>query len=188
MDTRGPYKVETSTNVVAAKLNEPFDSSQSTVMQKLLPANETNPSSLLENTKCNSPVELNKSYDVEDPSPLLMQTKNMQQQVDTPSVSSAHEQFLENSFEKVKRRLDLNTDNCQKENSPCVLTVGMEEQEKQWLQEQKYPMGSVYITKTAAPDNMAKGKRFPALEAFSYTSQFINLLEKTPMIICHWCS
>ncbi|XP_057274957.1 centriolar coiled-coil protein of 110 kDa isoform X2 [Pezoporus wallicus] len=155
MDSRGPYKVETSTNV-AAKLNEPFVSSQSTVTQKLLTANETNPSSLLENTKCNSPVELNKSYDVEDPSPLLTQSKNMQQQMDTPSVSSAHEQFLENSFEKVKRRLDLDTDNCQKENSPCVLTVGMEEQEKQWLQEQKYPLGSVYITKTAATDNMAK--------------------------------
>ncbi|XP_062490635.1 centriolar coiled-coil protein of 110 kDa isoform X2 [Pezoporus occidentalis] len=156
MDSRGPYKVETSTNVVAAKLNEPFVSSQSTVTQKLLTASETNPSSLLENTKCNSPVELNKSYDVEDPSPLLTQSKNMQQQMDTPSVSSAHEQFLENSFEKVKRRLDLDTDNCQKENSPCVLTVGLEEQEKQWLQEQKYPVGSVYITKTAAPDNMAK--------------------------------
>ncbi|XP_065540314.1 centriolar coiled-coil protein of 110 kDa isoform X1 [Lathamus discolor] len=156
MDSRGPYKVETSTNAVAAKLNEPFGSSQSTVTQKLLTANETNPSSLLENTKCNSPVELNKSYDVEDPSPLLMQSKNMQQQMDTPSVSSANEQFLENSFEKVKRRLDLDIDNSQKENSPCVPTVGMEEQEKQWLQEQKYPVGSVYITKTAAPDNMAK--------------------------------
>ncbi|XP_030338484.1 centriolar coiled-coil protein of 110 kDa isoform X3 [Strigops habroptila] len=155
MDSRGPYKVETSTNIVAAKLNEPFASSQSGATQKLLTANETNPSSLLENTKCNSPVELNKSYDVEDPSPLLMQSKNMQQQMDTPNVSSANEQFLENSFEKVKRRLDLDTDNCQKENSPCVLTVGMEE-EKQWLQEQKYPVGSVYITKTAAPDNMAK--------------------------------
>ncbi|NXD63161.1 CP110 protein, partial [Eolophus roseicapillus] len=164
MDSRGPLKVETSTNIVAAKLNEPSASSQSTVTQKLLAANETNPSSLLENTKSNSPVELNKSYDVEDPSPLLMQSKSMQQQMDTPSVSSAHEQFLENSFEKVKRRLDLDTDNCQKENSPCVLTVGMEEQEKQWLQEQKYPVGSVYITETAAPDNMAKGKRFPILK------------------------
>ncbi|KAM6197026.1 centriolar coiled-coil protein of 110 kDa isoform 2-T2 [Sarcoramphus papa] len=156
MDSRGPYKVETSTNIVAPKLNEPFAISQSTVTQKLLAVNETKPSSLLENTKCNSPVELNKSYDVENPSPLLMQSKNMQQQMDTPSVSPANEQFLENSFEKVKRRLDLDTDNCQKENSSCVLTVGMEEQGKQWLQEQKYPVGSVYITKNAAPDSMAK--------------------------------
>ncbi|KAM6121817.1 centriolar coiled-coil protein of 110 kDa isoform 2-T2 [Phoenicopterus ruber ruber] len=156
MDSRGPYKVETSTNIVAPKLNEPFAISQSTVTQKLLAVNETKPSGLLENTKCNSPVELNKSYDVENPSPLLMQSKNMRQQMDTPSVSPANEQFLENSFEKVKRRLDLDTDNCQKENSPCVLTVGMEEQEKQWLQEQKYPAGPVYITKNAAADSIAK--------------------------------
>ncbi|XP_055564954.1 centriolar coiled-coil protein of 110 kDa isoform X2 [Falco cherrug] len=156
MDSRGPYKVETSTNIVAPKLNEPFASSQSTVTQKLLAVNETKPSTLLENAKCNSPVELNKSYDVENPSPLLMQSKTMRQQMDTPSVSPANEQFLENNFEKVKRRLDLDTDNCQKENGPCILTVGMEEQEKQWLQEQKYPGGSVYITKNAASDAMGK--------------------------------
>ncbi|NWX50161.1 CP110 protein, partial [Steatornis caripensis] len=156
IDSRGPYKVETSTNTVAPKLNETFANSQFTVTQKLLAVNETKPTSLLENTKCNSPVELNKSYDVENPSPLLMQSKNMQQQMDTPSVSPANEQFLENSFEKVKRRLDLDTNNCQQENSPCVLTVGMGEQEKQWLQEQKYPVGSVYVTKNAAPDSMAK--------------------------------
>ncbi|KAM9291961.1 centriolar coiled-coil protein of 110 kDa isoform 2-T4 [Morus bassanus] len=156
MDSRGPYKVETSTNTVAPKLNESFAISQSTVTQKLLAVNETKPSSLLEDTKCNSPVELNKSYDVENPSPLLMQSKNTRQQMDTPSVSPANEQFLENSFEKVKRRLDLDTDNCQKENNPCVLTVGMEQQEKLSLQEQKYPMGSVYLTKNATPDSMAK--------------------------------
>ncbi|KFO84612.1 Centriolar coiled-coil protein of 110 kDa [Buceros rhinoceros silvestris] len=156
VDSRGPYKVETSTNIIAPKLNEPFAISQSTVTQKVLAVNETKPSSLLENTKCNSPVELNKSYDVENPSPLLMQNKNMRQQVDTPSVSPANEQFLESNFEKVKRRLDLDTDNCPKENSACFLTAGVEEQEKQWLQEQKYPVGSVYITKNAAPDSMAK--------------------------------
>ncbi|NWV40432.1 CP110 protein, partial [Grantiella picta] len=156
MESRGPYKVETSTNMVPPKLNEPFAISQSTVTQKILAVNETKPATLLENTKCNSPMELNKSYDVENPSPLLMQSKNMQQQMDnTPSVSSANEQFPEN-FERVKRRLDLDTDNCQKENSSCVLRVGVEEQEKQWLQEQKYPVGSVYITKNAVLENMAK--------------------------------
>ncbi|NWX26933.1 CP110 protein, partial [Notiomystis cincta] len=156
MDSRGPYKVETSTGVVPPKVNEPFAISQSAVTQKILAVNEMKPSTLPENTKCNSPVELNKSYDVENPSPLLMQSKNVRQQVDhTPSVSSANEQFPE-GFEKVKRRLDLDTDNCQKENSSCVLRVGMEEQEKQWLQEQKYPVGSVYITKNAVLENMAK--------------------------------
>ncbi|NWW73629.1 CP110 protein, partial [Climacteris rufus] len=156
MDSRGPYKAETSTNVVPPKLNEPFAISQSTVTQKILAVNEMKPATLPENTKCSSPMELNKSYDVEDPSPLLMQSKNVRQQMDnTPSVSSANEQFPEN-FEKVKRRLELDTDNCQKENSSCVLRVGMEEQEKQWLQEQKYPMGSVYITKNSTLENMAK--------------------------------
>ncbi|NXD99430.1 CP110 protein, partial [Chaetorhynchus papuensis] len=156
MDSRGPCKVETSTSVVPPKVNEPFAISQSTVTQKVLAVNEMKPATLPENTKCNSPVELNKSYDVQNPSPLLMQNKNVRQQMDnTPSVSSANEQFPEN-FEKVKRRLDLDTDNCQKENSSCVLRVGMEEQEKQWLQEQKYPVGSVYITKNAVLENMAK--------------------------------
>uniref|UniRef100_A0A8C9EQE7 Centriolar coiled-coil protein of 110 kDa n=1 Tax=Pavo cristatus TaxID=9049 RepID=A0A8C9EQE7_PAVCR len=153
MDNRGPYKVETGT--VGPKLNEPFSINQSAVTQKLLAVNETKASSLQENTK--SPVELNKSYDVESPSPLLMQSKSVRQQMDTPSVPPANEQLLENSFEKVKRRLDLDTDNCQKDNNPCAVTVGMEEQERQWLQEQKYPMTSVYITKNAAPDSsMAK--------------------------------
>ncbi|NXT72670.1 CP110 protein, partial [Chaetops frenatus] len=156
MDSRGQYKVETSTSVVPPKVNEPFAISQSAVTQKILAVNETKPATLPENTKCNSPMELNKSYDVENPSPLLMQSKNVRQQMDnTPTVSSANEQFPEN-FEKVKRRLDLDTDNCQKESSSCVLRLGMEEQEKQWLQEQKYPVGSVYITKNAVLENMAK--------------------------------
>ncbi|XP_030912360.1 centriolar coiled-coil protein of 110 kDa [Geospiza fortis] len=124
--------------------------------QKILAVNEMKAATLAENIKCNSPVELNKSYDVENPSPLLLQSKNVRQQLDnTPNVSSANEQFPEN-YEKVKRRLDLDTDNCQKENSSCVLRVGMEEQEKQWLQEQKYPVGSVYITKNAVLENTTK--------------------------------
>ncbi|NWX53738.1 CP110 protein, partial [Promerops cafer] len=155
-DSRGPFKVESSTGMAPPKMNEPFAVSQSAVTQKILAVNETKPATLPENNKCNSPIELNKSYDVENPSPLLMQSKNVRQQMDnTPSLSSANEQFPEN-FEKVKRRLDLDTDNCQKENSSCVLGVGMEEQEKQWLQEQKCPVGSVYITKNAVLENMAK--------------------------------
>ncbi|NXX92811.1 CP110 protein, partial [Centropus bengalensis] len=160
MDSRGPFKGETCANTVTSKSNEPFAISQSTVTQKLLAGNETKPSAVLEHAKCNS-VELNKSYDVETPSPLLMQSKNTQQQTDTPTVSPSNEQLLENTLEKVKRRLDLDTDNCPKENSPCVLAVGMEEQEKQWLQEQKCHVGSVYITKSVAPESMAKGKRLP---------------------------
>ncbi|NXD05566.1 CP110 protein, partial [Certhia familiaris] len=156
MDSRGPYKIESSTSMAPPKVNEPFAISQSAVTQKILAVNEMKPATLPENTTCNSPMELNKSYDVENPSPLLMQNKNVRQQMDnTPSVSSANEQFPE-SFEKVKRRLDLDTDKCQKENNSCVLGVGMEEQEKQWLQEQKYPVESVYISKNSVLENMAK--------------------------------
>ncbi|NWT63911.1 CP110 protein, partial [Prunella himalayana] len=155
MDSRGPYKIESSTSVAPPKVNEPFAISQSAVTQKILAVNEMKAAALPENTKCNSPMELNKSYDVENPSPLLMQSKNVRQQLDnTPNVSSANEQLPEN-FEKVKRRLDLD--------SSRVLGVGMEEQEKQWLQEQKYPVGSVYVTKNAVLENTAKGKRFPIL-------------------------
>ncbi|NXQ23398.1 CP110 protein, partial [Alaudala cheleensis] len=155
MDSRGPYKAESSAGVAPPKGNEPFAISHSAVTHKILAVNEMKPATLPESAKCNSPVELNKSYVVENPSPLLMQSKNVRQQMDnTPSVSSANEQFPEN-FEKVKRRLDLEPDSCQKENSSCALGVGMEEQEKQWLQEQKYPGGSVYITKSAALENMA---------------------------------
>ncbi|KAF2976759.1 hypothetical protein EK904_009286 [Melospiza melodia maxima] len=156
MDTRGPYKVESSPSLAPPKVKEPFAISQSAVTQKILAVSEMKAAALAENTKCNSAVELNKSYDVENPSPLLLQSKNVRQQLDnTPNVSSANEQFPEN-YEKVKRRLDLDADNCQKENSSCVLRVGMEEQEKQWLQEQKYPVGSVYITKNAVLENMTK--------------------------------
>ncbi|NXS01299.1 CP110 protein, partial [Oxylabes madagascariensis] len=156
MDTRGLYKGESSTSMTAPKVSEPFAISQSAVTQKVLAVSEMKPATLPENTKCNSPKELNKSYDVENPSPLLMQSKNVRQQMDnTPNVSLANEEFPEN-FEKVKRRLDLDTDNCQKENSSCALGDGMEEQEKQWLQEQKYPVGSIYITKDAVLENMAK--------------------------------
>ncbi|XP_041257637.1 centriolar coiled-coil protein of 110 kDa isoform X3 [Onychostruthus taczanowskii] len=160
MDSRGPYKVESSTSMAPPKVSEPFAISQSSVTQKILAVNDMKPATLAENIKCNSPMELNKSYDVENPSPLLMQSKNVRQQLDnTPNVSSANEQFPE-SFEKVKRRLDLDTDNCPKENSSCVLGVGMEEQEKQWLKEQKYPVGSVYVTKNAVLENTAKEDTF----------------------------
>ncbi|NXT16734.1 CP110 protein, partial [Prunella fulvescens] len=155
MDSRGPYKIGSSTSMAPPKVSEPFAISQSAVTQKILAVSEMKPATLPENTKCNSPMELNKSYDVENPSPLLMQSKNVRQQLDnTPNVSSANEQLPEN-FEKVKRRLDLD--------SSRVLGVGMEEQEKQWLQEQKYPVGSVYVTKNAVLENTAKGKRFPIL-------------------------
>ncbi|XP_053898326.1 centriolar coiled-coil protein of 110 kDa isoform X7 [Malaclemys terrapin pileata] len=147
LDSRRPYKMDSTTCTATPKLHESFAVSQSMVTQKLVTMNGIKPDSLLEKTKSNSPVELNKSYDVENPSPLLMQSQNKHQQMDTPNVSSGNEHFVENGFEKVKRRLDLDIDSSQKENNPYVLTDGTEEQGKWRLQERRCPIGSVYGNK-----------------------------------------
>lgn len=88
---------------------------------------------------CNVQMELNKSYDVKRPSPLLMQTQNSRQQMDTPPVPRGNEQFVDNSFEKVKRRLDLDVDSLQKENCPHILTAGSAEQERGTSARKKIP-------------------------------------------------
>ncbi|XP_030433258.1 centriolar coiled-coil protein of 110 kDa isoform X2 [Gopherus evgoodei] len=147
LDGRRPYKMDSTTCTVTPNLHESYAVSQSMVTQKLITMNGIKPDSLLEKTKSNSPVELNKSYDVENPSPLLMQSQNKHQQMDTPNVSSGNEHFVENGFEKVKRRLDLDIDSSQKENNPYVLTDGTEEQEKWRLQDRRCPIGSVYGNK-----------------------------------------
>ncbi|XP_039346978.1 centriolar coiled-coil protein of 110 kDa isoform X2 [Mauremys reevesii] len=147
LDDRRPYKMDSTTCTVTPKLHESYAVSQSMVTQKLITMNGIKPDNLLEKTKSNSPVELNKSYDVENPSPLLMQSQNKHQQMDTPNVSSGNEHFVENGFEKVKRRLDLDIDSSQKENNPYVLTDGTEEQEKWRLQDRRCPIGSVYGNK-----------------------------------------
>ncbi|XP_069876346.1 centriolar coiled-coil protein of 110 kDa-like isoform X1 [Dipodomys merriami] len=104
----------------------------------------------------NSQMELNKSYDVKHPSPLLTQTKSSRQQVATPTVPCGDEQLLDNSFEKVKRRLDLDIESLQKENCPYVVTTGMVEQERQHLPEKRYPRGPVYINKNKILDTSTK--------------------------------
>ncbi|XP_077683854.1 centriolar coiled-coil protein of 110 kDa isoform X2 [Eretmochelys imbricata] len=147
LEGRRPYKMDSTTCTATPKLHELYAVSQSMVTQKLVTMNGLKPDSLLENTESNSPVELNKSYDVENPSPLLIQSQNKHQQMDTPNVSSGNEQFVENGLEKVKRRLDLDIDSSQKENNPYVLTDGTEEQEKWRLQDRRCPIGSVYCNK-----------------------------------------
>ncbi|KAM9125040.1 centriolar coiled-coil protein of 110 kDa isoform 2-T2 [Pangshura tecta] len=147
LDGRRTYKMDSTTCTVTPKLHESSAVSQSMVTQKFVTMNGIKPDNLLEKTKSNSPVELNKSYDVENPSPLLMQSQNKHQQMDTPNVSSGNEHFVENGFEKVKRRLDLDIDSSQKENNPYVLTDGTEEQEKWRLQDRRCPIGSVYGNK-----------------------------------------
>ncbi|KAM4026166.1 centriolar coiled-coil protein of 110 kDa [Anomaloglossus baeobatrachus] len=83
--------------------------------------------------KRNSPAELNKSYDVETPSPILMQSHSTDQASDTPNVSSARAQLIENNLDfQVKRRLDLDLESTQSEHSPVP-----SEEEKRWLHERR---------------------------------------------------
>ncbi|XP_073503705.1 centriolar coiled-coil protein of 110 kDa isoform X2 [Phyllobates terribilis] len=87
----------------------------------------------LEVVKLNSPAELNKSYDVETPSPILMQSHSTNQASDTPNVSSGRAQLIEHNLDvQVKRRLDLNLESMQSEHSPVP-----SEEELRWLHERR---------------------------------------------------
>ncbi|XP_019368387.1 PREDICTED: centriolar coiled-coil protein of 110 kDa isoform X2 [Gavialis gangeticus] len=156
LEGRGLYKVDSATCTTTPKLHEPYAASQSLVTQKLVSMNGLKPTNLLEKNKSTSPMELNKSYDVENPSPLLMQSQLKQQQMDTPSLCFGNEHFQENGIEKVKRRLDMDTDGSQKENKPYVSSVGTEEQESWWLQDQRCSLGSIYVNENVSSDSTAK--------------------------------
>lgn len=98
----------------------------------------------LEVVKRNSPAELNKSYDVETPSPILMQSQSTHQASDTPNVSSMRGQFVENSLDaQVKRRLDLDLESTQNEHSPVP-----SEEEKRWLYERRSRSASLNVPKS----------------------------------------
>ena len=102
-----------------------------------------------------------------------MQNQTTRQQMDTPTVFCGKEQFLDNSFEKVKRRLDLDIDNLQKENYPYVVTTGIAEQERQHLPEKTYSKGSVYI-KNKMLESSSKGKK--ALKCLISAKQMASLI------------
>ncbi|XP_076797740.1 centriolar coiled-coil protein of 110 kDa isoform X6 [Arvicanthis niloticus] len=145
-DDRGVQKMD-STCMAVPKLHELQPTSQCVSSQTLEDECGFKSASMLAKNSCNLQMELNKSYDVKHPSPLLMQTQSSRQQMDTPPVSRGNEQFIDNSFEKVKRRLDLDVDSLQKENCPYIITAGIAEQERERLPERRYPKGSVYINK-----------------------------------------
>ncbi|KAI5762010.1 CCP110-like protein [Gulo gulo luscus] len=154
-DGRAPPKMD-STCPTMPRLHEPYATSQCIVSQNFGTVSALKSSSVLEKNTCNLQMELNKSYDVKKPSPLLMQNQNARQQMDTPIVACGNELFLDNSFEKVKRRLDLDIDSLQKENCPYVLATGIAEQERQHLPEKRYPKGSVYMNKNKILESSSK--------------------------------
>ncbi|KAM5227224.1 centriolar coiled-coil protein of 110 kDa isoform 1-T1 [Ctenodactylus gundi] len=155
-DDRGAHKMN-STCMAVPTLHEPCAAtSQCLGSHNYGTASALKSASMLEKNSCNLHMELNKSYDVKNPSPLLMQSQNTRQQIDTPRVLCENEQFLDNSFEKVKRRLDLDIDGLQKENCPYVLTTELAEQEKQRLPEKRYPQGPFYINKNKMLETSTK--------------------------------
>uniref|UniRef100_A0A8C2LRN1 Centriolar coiled coil protein 110 n=1 Tax=Cricetulus griseus TaxID=10029 RepID=A0A8C2LRN1_CRIGR len=143
-DEREIQKVD-STCMAVPKLQELHATSQCVASQAMEDVCGLKSASMLVKNSCNLQMELNKSYDVKSPSPLLMQTQNSRQQMDTSPVPCGNEQFLDNSFEKVKRRLDLDIDTLQKENCPYIVTAGVAEQEH--LPERRYPKGSVCMNR-----------------------------------------
>ncbi|KAM9208612.1 centriolar coiled-coil protein of 110 kDa [Dugong dugon] len=154
-DRRGPHKMDNTCTVVP-RLQEPYGTSQCIASQSFGTMSGLKSTSVLEKNSCSLQMELNKSYDVKNPSPLLMQNQNNRQQMDTPTASCGNEQFLENSFEKVKRRLDLDIDSLQKENYPYVITTGIAEQERQHSLEKRYPKGTICINKNKMLENSSK--------------------------------
>ncbi|KAM5199126.1 centriolar coiled-coil protein of 110 kDa isoform 2-T6 [Hipposideros larvatus] len=154
-DGRGPHKMD-STCPQMPRLHEPYATGSCIASQNFGTTSGLKSASVLEKNSCNLQMELNKSYDVKNPSPLLMQSQNARQQMDTPPVCCGNEQFLDSSFEKVKRRLDLDVDGLQKENCPYIITPGIAEQERQQLPEKRYPKGSACISKNQMLESSCK--------------------------------
>lgn len=102
-------------------------------------------------------TELNKSYDVQHPSPLLMQLQS-KPPLDTPEVTFRNEQPLENGLEKVKRRLELEVDAVQKENTPWVLSAEADTPERRRPHDQRYPGRAGLEAKNETPARCLRGK------------------------------
>ncbi|XP_032086086.1 centriolar coiled-coil protein of 110 kDa isoform X2 [Thamnophis elegans] len=107
----------------------------------LLTQNQAKTDSPPDKVKGSVVTELNKSYDVQHPSPLLMmQMMQSKPPLDTPEVSFGNErQLLENGLEKVKRRLELEVDAVQKENTPWVASAEADPPERRRPHDQRYP-------------------------------------------------
>ncbi|KAM8933617.1 centriolar coiled-coil protein of 110 kDa [Pelodytes ibericus] len=95
-----------------------------------------------ETIKRSSPAPLNKSYDVETPSPILMQSQFTNNTTDTPNISCTGEQLDDSNEFEVKCRLQLDLDNTQKDVTVPSISS---DQEKKLLQEQRSRLGSLHL-------------------------------------------
>lgn len=154
-DGRVPHKLDSPCPPMP-RLHEPYATGPCIASPNFGTTSGLKSASVLEKNSCNLQMELNKSYDVKNPSPLLMQNQSARQPVDTPTVACANGHFLDDSFENVKRRLDLDVDGLQKENCPYAITPGIAEQERQHLPDKRYPKGSLCVSKNQMLESSSK--------------------------------
>uniref|UniRef100_H3AZQ7 Centriolar coiled-coil protein 110 n=1 Tax=Latimeria chalumnae TaxID=7897 RepID=H3AZQ7_LATCH len=86
---------------------------------------------VLYRAKRGSPVELNKSYDVETPSPVLLQSQSMRQVKGISDASLASEKSIQNNADdQVKRNIDLDLDGTRKSCTVHVVVSSLKVEEK----------------------------------------------------------
>lgn len=152
-----------NTCLVNPTLQEPHTGSYPIVTQDSASVGAAKQTGLSNKAKA---TELNKSYDVESPSPLLLQIQHSPLS-DTPSVSLGNEQSLDNGFEKVKRRLELDTESMQKESVPSEVADEAGEQEKQsWLHDQRGLAGAAFAAKHETSDGGIHGEQTHPVESW----------------------
>ncbi|XP_067912274.1 centriolar coiled-coil protein of 110 kDa-like isoform X2 [Heterodontus francisci] len=150
------------------------------IIQSLEPQNELDlsgqkTSSLIEKAKQGSLIELNKSYDVKHPSPVLLQTQNTRQQMDLSVMSSENEKSLQSSIKaKAKRKLALDTLSAKENKQSIVETASSYVQEMcRWTQEERHQRVSVFRSETEAPLN----SHINALDEELITKQMMAFVE-----------
>uniref|UniRef100_UPI00398ECF6E centriolar coiled-coil protein of 110 kDa-like isoform X2 n=1 Tax=Pristiophorus japonicus TaxID=55135 RepID=UPI00398ECF6E len=144
-EVQGPLRSLIHKDSYDLERTSPLFVNKQEISQLLEPQNGLNlsgqkTSSLIENAKQGSPVELNKSYDVKHPSPVLLQTQNTRQQMDLSVMSSENEKHLQSSMEtKAKRKLDLDTLSAKENRVSIFKTAGSYVEEmSRWIREERH--------------------------------------------------
>ncbi|XP_059510193.1 centriolar coiled-coil protein of 110 kDa-like isoform X2 [Stegostoma tigrinum] len=128
-------------------------------------------SSLMENAKQGSSIELNKSYDVKHPSPVLLQNQTTRQQIDLSTMSSDNEKSLQSGTEaKAKRKLAMGTSSA-KENKPTVVETVQEM--SRWIRDERPQRVSLSRSETEVPPN----NHINALGEELMTKQMMTFIE-----------
>ncbi|XP_043945690.1 centriolar coiled-coil protein of 110 kDa isoform X2 [Protopterus annectens] len=138
------------------RLHEPDVAIQPSVPHNVKSNNGAKTNSLPEWAKRGSPVELNKSYDVETPSPILLQSQSLRPCPYLAQTVSSSEKSLQNSLEgSIKHKLDkevIETVDIKgsKETAASTLGVGLQ-QESMWMQKAICHSSPLCANSTEAP-------------------------------------